>query len=274
MIFMGITLVTSVIVGVIWNKVQHTAPYPPVSSTSLLPAPPNTGSIPTQEPSKYAFSPKVETSHWVSWSILDVKSGVFSGSADWAAPNYTMSMIKPWIVADYLRFHPNPSASTLNRLSIMILDSDNQAATDFFGGQASMDRFVKTCGLTDLVIIGSSWSRTGMSARDAVRYGQCIYSGAAAGSQWTPWIVDKMEHVRGAGDFGPRALFTPRSLVATKNGWQLYQGQWYINCLSVTDDWAISVLQKWTSTGESYDNAIKSAEAVCNSIASQVLKLS
>jgi hypothetical protein len=155
----------------------------------------------------------------------------------------------------------------------MITESDNRAAYDYFGGRASWDRLIKTCDLTDLSGRDLSWSLTGMSARDAVRYGDCILNGRAAG-QWTEWIVDKMRHVKGQGDFGPRALFGDRTIVATKNGWEHWNGQWYINCLASNGDWTIAVLQRWPDTGQGYDEAIKEAEPVCNSIAKQVLRLS
>ncbi|HEY6021457.1 MAG TPA: hypothetical protein VIY48_16590 [Candidatus Paceibacterota bacterium] len=228
---------------------------------------------PTLE-STYNIHPAVATDHWMSWSLLDRKSGVVIGSDNSSKPSYMMSTIKPWIAADYLNSHPSPSDSVLAQLSTMIVDSNDQVAYQYFGGQASLDRMAKTCGLTDVVERSWSWSLTEVSARDAVRLGECIYGGKATTAAWTAWIVDKMRHVQGLGDFGPRELFIERTQVATKNGWYDWEGKWYINCLSITDGWVISTIQQWPYTGGPLSVGIAQADPVCDSVAIQVLKLS
>lgn len=155
----------------------------------------------------------------------------------------------------------------------MILDSSDEVAYQYFGGQPSLDRMVKLCGLTDLVARGWSWSLTEMSARDAARLGECIYSGHAASPEWTAWIVDKMRHVRGQGDFGVRELFQDRTTVATKNGWYGWEGKWYVNCLAVTDQWVIAIEQQWPYNGGDLQYGINLANPVCKSVANQVLRL-
>jgi len=275
-IFVGINLIIAVIVSLVVRSTQEHS----TRNLMVLPTPAVSGVVipvhldPPAFEEVYDIHIYVNTDHWYSWALIDMKSGILVGSENWSEPNYMMSMGKSWIAADYLSLHPNPNASTLSRLSAMIVDSENQAASEYFGGQASWDRFIKACGLTDLKTVSYSWSTTGMSARDAARYGYCVYSGYATTPEWTSWIVDKMRHVRGAGDFGPRALFADRTSVATKNGWFMLQGKWYINCLAVTDEWSMSILQRWPYSGESYQKAISEAELVCNSIAKQVLRLS
>jgi len=270
MIFIGVNLIMAVLVGYGYSRIAEAV----LTSATITASPMATATskpTPTMTPKTYG-TPSVKTKHWVSWAVFDGK--VIVGSKNWAQTNYLMSMIKPWIAADYLNHHQRPTSATLSRLASMILDSSNGPASEFFGGQPSWDRLVKTCGLTDLKARDWSWSTTGMSARDAARYGFCIYSGKATTPEWTAWIVDKMRHVRGQGDFGPRALFKDRTEVATKNGWENWQGYWYINCLAVKGDWSIAILQRWPYSGESYEEAIRQAEPVCNSIASQVLRLS
>jgi hypothetical protein len=241
----------------------------PTPSTSTSTSPPKKRPQP-----KYNLNPQIESSHTVSWAVLDMKTGLFAGSENWEKPQYLMSMIKPWIAADYFNQHTlRPTDDTLNQLASMIVDSNDQAAYKFFGGQASWDRLIKTCGLSELVPRSWSWSLTEMSARDAVRMGACIYLGMATTDQWTAWIVDKMQHVRGDGDFGPRELFQDRTKVATKNGWYYWQGKWYVNCLAVTDDWAIAILQQWPYQGGTLQFGINTANPVCKSIANQVLRL-
>jgi hypothetical protein len=220
----------------------------------------------------YNVHPSVNTSHWVSWALLDRRSETMIGNENWAQPTFLMSMIKPWIAVDYLNSHPAPSQAVLDQLSAMILDSNDQVAYEYFGGQASWDRLVKTCGLTDFVPRGWSWSLAEMSARDAVRYGECLYAGKATTPEWTAWVVDKMRHVRGEGDFGPRELFAERTQVATKNGWYNWDGKWYVNCLAITDHWVMSVLQQWPYDGGDLSAGIAQADPVCNSIARQILR--
>lgn len=255
------------------------------SRVSGLPA--MTSATPSSSPSEFAnsvpvidteppynLSPEFTTTHVVSWAILDVKTGVFSGSENWNMPSFMLSTIKPWIAADYFNLHPNPSAAVLAQLSAMIVDSNDQVAYQYFTGQASWNRLVKACGLTDVVFRSWSWSLSEMSARDAVRFGGCIYSGKATSQKWTDWIVDKMRHVRGEGDFGIRELFQDRTQIATKNGWYNWEGKWYVNCLAVTSNWSISVIQQWPYAGGDLKYGVSLANPTCKIIASQVLKLS
>src|SRR4029450_5685068 len=97
------------------------------------------------------------------------------------AVNDTASMIKAWLGADFLRRAAErgqePSPSQLRQVSIMIRDSDNQAAESIYrsnGATASISRLLSMCGLTDSRATSGSWSKTYLSSRDAVRMGKCI----------------------------------------------------------------------------------------------------
>jgi hypothetical protein len=69
-----------------------------------------------------------------SWAILDRRAGKIIGSASMAAPSDTMSMVKVWLVADYLRrFSGVPDLVTLAKLATMIRDSDNPTAEKIHG---------------------------------------------------------------------------------------------------------------------------------------------
>jgi hypothetical protein len=274
-LLIAVNVVAAIVVGLVFDHIQGEE-HP----VAIMPAP---GSSATSQPSTpapsptplYDLSPVITTTHWVSWAILDTKRGIFAGSANWDQPSYFMSMIKPWIAADYFNEQPSrPTSATLSQLASMIVDSNDQVAYQYFGGQPSLDRLVHTCGITDIVYRSWSWSLTEISARDAVRYGECIYSGKATSPEWTAWIVDKMRHVRGDGDFGPRELFPDRAMVATKNGWYFWEGKWYVNCLAVTDDWVISIIQEWPYAGGDLLYGIGLANPICKSVADQVLRLS
>lgn len=272
-IFIVVNLSIAVMIGLIINSLQNEA-----IANAAKTATPSTSATQKPEPSQdtqtlFNLNPKVSTTHWVSWAVLDRASGVFAGSNNWRQPTYLMSMIKPWIAADWLNQHPKPSSSVLKELSKMIIDSDDQIARKYFNEQESWDRFTKLCGISDLVARSWSWSLTEMSARDAVLYADCIYSGKATSKKWTDWIVDKMKNVRGDGDFGVRELFQKRTDVATKNGWYFWEGRWYVNCMAVTDKWAMAVLQQWPYKGGDLKHGISLANTVCKSVADQVLKL-
>ncbi|HEV7710885.1 MAG TPA: serine hydrolase [Asanoa sp.] len=193
---------------------------------------------------------------FLSWALLDRQNGHITGSPNMAEPSDTMSMVKAWLAADYLRVSAEkgeePSGFHLGQLTIMIRDSDNAAAIAVYelaGGHDSILRMIEICGLTDSQAHPNNWSNTVISARDTVRLASCIADGRAAGDRWTPWLLSEMRGVRGTGDFGVRrALPEPAaSEVAIKNGWLLRDedGLWHMACLAVTDRWAIGVLVRY-----------------------------
>jgi hypothetical protein len=215
------------------------------------------------------------TGYW-SWTMIDRRNGQLAGSTNLSARSDTASMIKSWIAADYLRRATERgrrvSTGQLQQLSIMIRDSDNAIASDFDeinGGAASIKRLSSKCGLTDTVADRSgSWSTTKMSARDAARLGVCIGDGRAAGPQWTGWLLNEMRQVRGAGRFGIVQAFPAdvARTVSIKNGWILRKnGKWYVNCLAVTGDWALSVMTQYPGRlGQGYGSS------TCRKVAEQL----
>lgn len=245
----------------------------PTPSSSLATLGPPATSDPAIPLSQYDLSPQIQTSHWYSWALLDQSTGTVVGSENFNKPSYLGAVMKPWIAADYLNRHPNPSNFVLDELSTMIMDNNDEMAYKYFGEGSSLKRFVKACGITDIVYRNWSWSLTEISARDMVRYGACIYNGDATSDKWTDWIVDKMRNVRGDGDFGSRRLFQDRTQIATSNGWFFWEGKWYVNCLAVTSEWAISVVQQWPYSGGDLQYGIALANPNCKSITDQVLKL-
>jgi hypothetical protein len=170
-------------------------------------------------------------------------------------------MVKAWIVADYLRRQAaqrrRPSDQMLQAASSAIRHSDDAAAQLLYvqsGGDEVIHRLVTTCRLTDTTAYPSWWSRTQMSARDAVRMGACIADGRAAGPQWTSWLLGEMRQVQGTtgradqpagGRWGiidglPAAV---AGRVAVKNGWTPIwaDGNWHLNCLAIADGWVLAV---------------------------------
>jgi hypothetical protein len=201
----------------------------------------------------------ITTTGFWSWALIDRRTGALTGSANATARSDTASMIKAWIAADYLRRQSERGQGVentrLQALSQMIRDSDNSIAITYNalnGGTTSINRMIRTCGLTESRPVASgSWSTTEVSARDGARLGVCLADGRAAGPKWTPWLMNEMRHVRGSGRFGIVNAFPPdvAARVAVKNGWiNRKDGKWHIACLAVTDDWSLSVLSQYPVT--------------------------
>ncbi|MEV1143056.1 hypothetical protein [Micromonospora sp. NPDC049799] len=229
-----------------------------------------------------------------SWALLDRETGTISGSKNMTATSSTESMIKSWFAADYLRLlgdKPIPAAMKKN-ITTAIRDSNDDAANALYaavGKSATIKRMVGTCGLTDTGpgkvpgYIGW-WSFTRMSPRDAVRLGDCIGDGKAAGPKWTAYLLDEMSKVRGTtaakdqkqrfggGRWGiidglPESI-TSQGPVSIKNGWTplSYDGNWHVNCLAVTDRWSLAVMLRYPQkSGLTY------GAQVCASVASQLV---
>jgi hypothetical protein len=220
-------------------------------------------------------SVSVDADHFWSWALLDQRTNKIFGSENMAETSTTASMIKSWIAADFLRRNDEqnqtPSDARLHEVSIMIRDSDNDAATDLYdvvGQEASTRRAIDTCGLTDSAPGPTSWSDTTLSARDTVRLADCIDDGRAAGDQWTSWLLTEMKSVRGVGDFGIRKAF-PASVaetIAIKNGWVVREdGNWHLSCLAIGDNWTMGVMMRYpASLGFTY------GANLCRDIAGQL----
>jgi hypothetical protein len=186
---------------------------------------------------------------WISWAVLDRSTGTWRQSGNATETTMTASMIKAWLVADYLRLHGFDP-----RLSPIIRDSVNEPAWEIYaelGREASIARLIGICELAQSSP-GEDLSMTLMSARDAVLMGAAIADGRAAGRRWTPWLLEEMRVVRGAGDFGVRQAFpsAERERIAIKNGWEIRRAteEWNVNCLAIHDAWIMAVLARYPSS--------------------------
>jgi hypothetical protein len=210
-----------------------------------------------------------------SWALLNRRNGVLAGSPNANRSQVTASMIKAWLAADYLRIAASkgqqPSSAALNQLSIMIRDSDNDAASATYvtvGKAASIARLIRICGLTDSRA-GADWAHTLVSARDAARMGQCIADGRGAGAKWTQWVLTEMREVRGAGRFGAIEVLPAAEAeqTAIKNGWvNLQDGNWHVNCLAIGSDWVLAVENVYPVT-----RGMSVGTANCRSITQQLM---
>ncbi len=224
------------------------------------------------------------TGEFLGWAMRDKQTGVTIGE-NLEQTSSTESMIKTWLVADFLRTEDKPTSYELDQAEEAIRWSDDDAAQVLYeknGGDASIERMIEMCELTDTTVYPDWWSRTQMSPRDAVRLGECIANGTAAGPQWTDWLVNEMRNVagttaaadqeekRGGGRWGiidgvPAAS---ADQVAIKNGWTSIgsDGNWHLNCLAFTDEWTMAVMMRYPD-----ELGLDYGAQICESIASQLL---
>ncbi len=223
---------------------------------------------------------EVDATGWWSWALMDTRTGEISGSANKDETNNTASLIKAWIAADFLRLSAangeTPNDSRMHQLSIMIRDSDNDAATSLFRAvdrTDSIKRMIRICKLTDSSpAADGGWSTTALSPEDAVRMGACIADGRAAGPKWTDWLLDEMRAVRGVGNFGIRKAFPTdeQRNIAIKNGWvdRVETKKFEVNCLAIGDGWALSVMSRYSiNLGYTY------GAETCQDVAAQLIRI-
>ncbi|MFV2113886.1 hypothetical protein ACFHW0_16315 [Micromonospora sp. LOL_025] len=233
---------------------------------------------PTPEPLPFqAKDLDLDIEGWYSWSVLDRRSGEIVGSDNMDETSTTASLIKAWIVADYLRRADDagqtPSDAKLADATKIVRDSDNTRAEQFYntvGRSASIKRLISLCDLTDSKVApDGGWSRTALSPRDTARMGACIADGRAAGPEWTKWLIDEMRLVRGAGDFGIRKAFpaAERKTIAIKNGWidRTREQEMHINCLAIGDTWTMGVMVRYP-IGKGYEYGMKNCQKITEAL--------
>jgi hypothetical protein len=230
----------------------------------------------------------VKVSGFFSWALLDRETGAITGSPNSAATNSTESMIKAWIVSDYLRRQAasgkRPSSTRLAQASRAIRDSDDIAAQSLYlagGGNSVVSRMISTCELTETKIYSGWWSRTQISARDAVRMGNCVADGRAAGPKWTTWVLTEMTKVRGTTAAKDQHATTgggrwgiidglPEEIVqqgvSIKNGWTLIGADWHLNCLAIGQDWVLAVLMRYPGS-----KGLQYGASLCKRVAEQLV---
>ena len=271
--------IVAVAVGLKIVPVPFTEDQSPVAEETVAPEP-----SPTLEPlpfrSAEVTAAGVGTEGFLSWALLDQRTGEIVGSANMTKPTTTMSMIKAWIAADYLRRATEngqaPSESKLRDLEAMIRDSDNASADRTWadnGRAESIERLISICGLTDTKppARGYGFGYTTITAQDAVRMGHCIADGRAAGPTWTPILLEWMRGVRGLGDFGiAKAL--PGEPVAVKNGWDIWHEDdtYRTNCLAIGETWVMAVLLQYPSSGNDANDLAHNGQ-VCQNVATLLL---
>ena len=189
----------------------------------------------------------------------------------------TASLIKSWIVADYLRraaeAGQTPSDAKLADATKIIRDSDNTRAEQFYNGvgrSASIKRLISH--------LQADRQQRGRRRRlepdrplpaDTARLGTCIADGRAAGPKWTKWLLNEMKLVRGSGDFGIRKAFpaAEQKTIAIKNGWidRTREQEMHINCLAIGDTWTMGVMVRYP-INLGYDYGMKNCQKITEAL--------
>jgi hypothetical protein len=221
--------------------------------------------------------------NFFSWALLD-EEGRISGSENLAETTWVGSIVKAWVVADFLRYTTEqgrkPTEAQLARASKAIRNSDDQSTNALYqaaGRTDQLHRMILICGLTDTTIEGNRWRSVRMSARDAVRLGRCIADGRAAGPEWTEWVRTEMSLVRGTLDpadqpFGGRWGIIDglpaehQESLGIINGWITVEKEWQVNCLAVTDEWSLSVLTRYPA-----EQGLRYGAELCRAVTAQLV---
>lgn len=299
-----VSLVCLVITGIVTgSRLSDPKPEGSPEDSSVASAHPASSPAPSIPPVQLAPGPvDVPVAGFLSWALLDRTTGHIAGAENMTATSSSESMIKVWIVADFLRRTAEqggePPPERLAQASAAIRDSNNRAAQELYvlgGRDAVVNRMVSMCGMTETAVSGPPeanfrgwWSYTRTSARDAVRLGECIKNGTAAGPRWTAWLLNEMAEVRGTAD--PKDHQTPgqgggrwgiidglpesvldQGPVGIKNGWTMLwaDGMWHVNCLAVADTWILAVLTRYPR-----DLGLGYGAQLCRSVTEQLVSRS
>jgi hypothetical protein len=205
-----------------------------------------------------------------SWALAGSRAGSrVEGSANASRTQGSIeSVIKVWLAADSLRDRHDVPDLDLSSLAEMIGRSDDWLAQRTYeaqGGDKSVERLIEWCNLRHTTVVSGWWSRTRTTATDLVRLGWCINQGDAAGLRWTPWLLQRMQATKDAGDFGIVDGVRPGTLVASMNGWTDLGDHWQVNCLGIGPTWVLAVMANYPAL-----RGLQHGASVCANVAKQL----
>jgi hypothetical protein len=288
---LGVGLIGTAVYGTLGNKVPNLLSGTPLTSPSPEPPPPP----PPPTLQAGPVTPPTPAPKLFAWAFYDRRTGQMSGSDNSTkSVNYTESMLKVWLVSDYLRRlgTKQPTKTALNYTSTAIRNSNDSSANWLWsqdGRYATLSRLKQTCGLTTVKSDPVYWSQTTMTAQDAAKMGLCVADGRAAGPQWTEYVLEEMRHTVGTTAAKDQQVKTggghwgiidglPDNLqaeVSIKNGWTMHfnDNRWHVNCLAVHKDWVLAVqlqIPGNPTLGQKDAVGLTKAAAICASVAEQL----
>ncbi|MEV4148700.1 serine hydrolase [Amycolatopsis sp. NPDC049691] len=202
-----------------------------------------------------------------SWALRDLGAGAVVG--DGTLRTTTASMIEAWLAVDYLASRSSRvPAGDEARVTRMVRDGDDRAAQTLYrrlGGDASITRMVRTCGLRDTRIHPGRWAMTTMSAADASLLGRCVARGPGLSPPWRAKLLDLMRPAGAAAGIPEAPVFAGLH-PAVGNGWTRQGNWWAVHCLAIWDRWVLAVLVHYPEQGTGH----RYGTQVCKSVAQQL----
>ncbi|MET8852767.1 serine hydrolase [Amycolatopsis sp. NPDC004625] len=242
------------------------APAEPPPATAAA-APGTRPAVPDPAEARVAVDVRGE---W-SWALRELGTGAVVGEGDLRTT--TESMIESWLAVDFLATHESRvSAADEARLARMVRAGDDRAAQTLYrrlGGDDSIARMIRTCGLRETRIHPGWWSKTTMTAADASALGRCVTRGPGLSPPWRVRLLDLMRSVDAGGAFGiPEAPALAGRRLAVANGWTRHGTWWTVDCLAGWDHWALAVLVHYPDQGDGH----RYGAGVCKAVAQQLFE--
>ncbi|WP_328648656.1 class A beta-lactamase-related serine hydrolase [Amycolatopsis sp. NBC_00348] len=264
-----------VLVGVILGALAaavcvRSANVPAAAGTSPAPdVPPSFPRTRAATPVPEAAEVAVDVRGEWSWALRETATGTVVGAG--TLRNTTESMIKSWLAVDYLASRESRiSAGDEDRVTRMIRSGDDRAAQTLYlrlGGDDSIARMIRTCGLHDTTIHPNWWSKTAMPATEATLLGRCVARGPGLSPRWRAKLLDLMRSADPATAFGiPEAPALAGLHPAVENGWTRHGTWWTVNCLAMWDHWVLAVMVHYPDQGDDHHYGAE----VCKSVAQQL----
>ena len=204
-----------------------------------------------------------------SWALREIDTGAVVG--DGTLRTTAESLVEIWIAVDYLATRDSRiSAEDEGRVTRMIRGSDDRAARTLYlrlGGDGSIARMIRTCGLRETVLHPGWWSKTTMSAADASLLGRCVARGPGLSPRWRDKLLDVMRSVDAGDAFGiPDAPAFAGLRPAVGNGWTRHGTWWAVDCLAIWDRWVLAVMVHYPEQGDGH----RYGAEVCETVAQQL----
>jgi hypothetical protein len=152
------------------------------------------------------------------------------------------------------------SSTIMNDLTVMIEQSDNDAAQrlwNFEGGPDALLVTERTAGLTQTAYqVGHGWGFSLTTAHDQARLGAMLAGNRMIDSQSTQLELNLMHHVVSSEQWGFADIVAPAIAPAIKNGW--YEDTdapvWRVHCTAIFDSallahpFSIAVFNRYPAT--------------------------
>ncbi|WP_033263473.1 serine hydrolase [Amycolatopsis vancoresmycina] len=241
------------------------AAHPPPAAA----APPPRARLVVPDPAEVKVAVDVR-GEW-SWALRELGSGAVVG--DGTLRTTAGAVIRSWLAVDFLAARGSRvSAADAARLDRLVRAGDDRVAQTLYrrlGGDRSLARMIRTCGLRETRIQPGRWAGTTMSATDATLLGRCVARGPGLSPPWRAKLLDLMRPAAPGDASGiPDAPALAGRHLAVGNGWTRRGTWWTVGCLAVWDHWVLAVLVHYPDQGDGH----RYGADVCKAVAQQLFE--